>query len=68
MRNFKVINIESLNEEYKGDKYRGELIQLVPIISNHYKLLEDTFRCIEHKKGSMKLINENHLLLLKEVW
>ena len=69
MRKFKVVIINPTTFEGKdGEEYRGEVINLIPIISNHYELLGDTFRCIEHKKGSMKLVNEKYLLFLKEVW
>lgn len=69
MRRFKVINIDSLiEEESKQNEYIGQIISITPILSKHYSVLDTQFRCTEHKKGSMKLINENYLLFLKEIW
>lgn len=68
MRKFKVVIINPMKDEEGGEKYRGEVIHLTPILSEHYKILGDTFRCTEHKKGSLKLINDGYLLFLKEVW
>lgn len=69
MRKFKVVIINPLEGNVdNGEKYRGAVVQLIPILSDHFEILGDRFRCTEHKKGSMKLINENYLLFLKEIW
>jgi len=69
MRKFKVVIINPIIGNIEnGEKYRGTVLQLTPILSNHYDVLGDRFRCIEHKKGSMKLTNNDYLLFLKEIW
>lgn len=69
MRKFKVVTINQLIEgNSPTNKHLGEVISIIPILSEHYMLGEDEFRCTEHKKGGLKLINNDFLLFLKEIY
>ena len=67
MRKFKVHKIESDNES-DNKIFMGQFISLIPILSDHYNLLDIQFRCIEHKMGMMKLKHNDILLELKEIF
>lgn len=67
MRTFIVKNITPLSNS-EGGHYMNKTIQLIPILSEHYTLDDSIFRCIEHKKGEIKLKNDNFLLILKEIF
>ena len=60
MRKFRVITEEK--------DFKGEIVHLTPILSTYYQIKGVDFRCIEHKKGEVKLRNEGILLILKEIW
>lgn len=67
MRTFIVKDIVPLSNN-EGKNYTNKIIQLIPILSEHYVLEDSPFRCIEHKRGEIKLKNDNFLLVLREIF
>jgi hypothetical protein len=68
MRKFKIIKSIDVDTQKEEIKHNGGIFEFTPILSEYYLIDSISFRCVEHKPGEVKLLNNNTLILLKEIF
>lgn len=71
MRYFRIDKIITLRESTlnpESSLLKDTEIEMIPIIKTYFDVFNQSFRCIEHKTGSVTLKNDFYTLKLIEIY